>query len=74
MSWLIKRFKNGKFGLWTTIADGWMTEPKALSREEMIEMIVTLKREIFEKEIKDLRRTFPVGWYDKDTLKKIMEE
>lgn len=70
MSWLLKRRKDGKFGWWTTISDGWMTKPAFLPRDEMVEMIVALKQERFNEEIEELRKTFPKDWFDKDTHKK----
>lgn len=69
MSWVLKKRKDGKFGWWTTVADGWMTEPAFLSRDDMVEMIIDLKRKHFNADMKELRKTFPRGWFDKDTHK-----
>lgn len=69
MSWLLKKRKDGKFAWWTTIADGWMTTPKWLPRDEMVDLIIALKTQHFNEEMKELRKTFPKGWFDKDTHK-----
>jgi hypothetical protein len=67
MSWVIKQGKNGNYGWWTTTADGWMTTPKFLPRDKMIEAIIAKKTIKFNQEIEELRKTFPKGWFDKDT-------
>ena len=74
MSWLLKRNKQGKYAIWTTISDGWVTNPKWLTKEEAIEFIANVKRERLEQEIKELEDTFPYGWFDKDTHKMFTKE
>jgi hypothetical protein len=69
MSWLIKQYKNGKFGIWTTISDGWVTMPKSITREQAVAFIAKRWREDTERKIKELKETFPKGWYDYDTNK-----
>jgi len=66
MSWLFERNKKGQYAWWTTIADGWMTNPKWLSRDDMVEIIIAHKREQFNKEMRELRKTFPQGWFNKN--------
>ena len=66
MSWRVKRWKNGKYGLWTTISDGYLHKPKKLTRDEIIEFIIELYQEEFDEKIRKLKVCFPNGWGDKD--------
>jgi len=65
--WRIKRWGKDKYGLWTTISDGWMHNPKKLTRKELIEIIEKVWRDDFEEKIEELRATFPNDWVEKDT-------
>ena len=66
MSWQIKQWGNGKYGIWSTIVDGYETEPKKLTRDEAIAYIEHIWREDLEVKIRELREEFPIGWMDKD--------
>lgn len=68
MARLIKRWGKGKYGLWSTICDGYVHEPKKATREEIIDFMVGEWREDLEKRIEHLKSNFPHGWVDKDTL------
>jgi hypothetical protein len=74
MSWIVKRWGKGKYGLWTTVADGYLHEPKKVSKEELIEFISQMWRDDIEEKIKKLEETFPEGWFDKDTMKMLSKE
>lgn len=74
MARLIKRWGKGKYGLWTTISDGYLHEPKKATKKEIIEFIANDWREELEKRIENLKATFPHGWIDKDTRKVLGEE
>jgi len=71
MGILVKQYKNGTFGLWTTIADGYITDPAALTKEEAIETLCERVMERATDECKKIRNEFPCGWTDKDTYKRI---
>lgn len=66
MSWLVEK-RGNKYGLWTTISDGWLTDPPFLSRAEMLKMIKKLKQERLNDEMKELRKTFPYPYFDRKT-------
>lgn len=68
MSWLLKhRKKDGKYRIWTTISDGWITD--WLSEDEIKEYLRW--REYADTKLKVIEHymTFPAGWHDKDTHK-----
>lgn len=65
--WRLKQFKNGKYGLWTTISDGYLHEPRQLSREQMIEFIKDCYKRDYKKECRKVELTFPNDFIDKDT-------
>ncbi len=69
MGILIKQYKNGKFGVWTTIADGYLTIPSAITKEEAIEVLCERVMERAEDECTEIKNNFPHGWCDKDTHK-----
>lgn len=74
MSWLIKKWGKGKYGVWTTIADGYLHEPSKLSKKETIKFIEQSWREDLEEKIKNLKETFPEGWWNKDKLNRLTKE
>ena len=74
MSWLIKRWGKGQYGVWTTISDGYLHEPKKLSKKDTIKFISQLWREDLEKKIENLEQTFPEGWWDKVTQRRLTKE
>ena len=67
MSWLIKQYKNGKYGIYTTISDGYITEPRQLTKEQAIDYI----SKYGSVNCQDNLENFPKGWFDKDTYKMI---
>lgn len=74
MSHLVKRWGKGKYGLWTTVADGYMHDPKKVSKEELVEFIAEMWQEELDEKVKKLRETFPEGWWDKDSMKRLAKE
>ena len=74
MSWLIKNWGKDKYGLWTTISDGYLHIPKKLTREQIIEFIIREYKEEFKEKVDKLKKTFPNGWADKDTYKRIEDK
>jgi hypothetical protein len=74
MSWLVKKWGKGKYGLWTTISDGYLHEPKKLDKAELVDFIAESWREDVEEKIKKLRETFPEDWWDKDTMERLTKE
>ncbi len=71
MGILIKQYKNGKFGLWTTIGDGYLTIPNAITKEEAIEVLCERIMERAQNECEEVRKNFPKGYWDKDTNRRI---
>lgn len=69
MGILVKQYKSGKYGLWTTISDGYLTVPAAISKEEAIEVLCERVMERAKEDCKNIRDTFPTGYTDKDTWK-----
>lgn len=67
MSWLIRQYPDGKYGLYTTISDGWIV--KKAKREYVIEVIKQIWHEDLERKIAELEKEFPNMWFDKDTHK-----
>jgi hypothetical protein len=65
ISWLVKKYKDGRFRLWESTLDVYITP--ALSRAKIIEFIETRWRKHLNENIKALREDFPVGWRDKET-------
>lgn len=74
MARLIKRWGKGKYGLWTTVSDGYLHEPKKVTKKELIEFIADEWREELDKRIKNLIENFPQGWVDKDTGKVLRKD
>lgn len=75
MGWSLKIRETKKHGtqykIWTSIADGWITE-KWLSREEIIKFLFWNKlRDFAMKFIEDVM-TFPNGYSDKDSFKRLI--
>lgn len=70
MSWLVKKYPDGKYGLWTTIADGWIV--KKAKREYVVEVIKQIWQKDLNKKIAELERDFPNWWYEKNTGKLIL--
>lgn len=66
--------KATKFRIWTTIGDGYIHEPKKITKKEAISFIASEWREDLKKRIKRLKETFPQGWVDKDTYKVLTKE
>ena len=62
MSWLVKRWGKEKYGIYTTVAEGYLHEPKKISKEEAIELIAEIWKEQHDKKVQEL-------WWDKDTSK-----
>lgn len=69
MGWTIKQYPDGKYGLWTTVADGYIV--RKAKKEYVIDMIKSIWQEKLAEEIKELEEKFPIGWYDKDTHSRI---
>lgn len=74
MAITVKQFKGkGKYGLWTSFTDGYLTDPKELTREEAVEVLCERVDERAAREKEEIRKNFPVGWFDKDSWKIITE-
>lgn len=72
MGLLIKQYKNGKYGLWTTVTDGYLTIPAAISKKEAIRILCERVDYRADQEKEDIRKNFPYGWCDKTTGRYIM--
>ena len=64
MGWLVKQYPDGKFGLWSTITDSYIV--RKCSREYMIRAIEKMWIHDLAEKVKELNRTFPENWSDKD--------
>ena len=69
MGWLVKQYSDGDYGLWTTVSDGWII--KKAKRKYVVDAISQIWKEDLEEKIKEIQKTFPDKWRDKDTHKLI---
>lgn len=69
MPWQIKQFKNGKYGIWSTIVDAYMSIPIALTKEQAVDFLAKHWRKETKRRIENEMKDFPKGWQDKDTWK-----
>lgn len=62
MGWIIENKKN-LYRVWSTISDDWITDWN--TRNEILKYLIKRKRSVFNKEIKNLKETFPEGFCNK---------
>ena len=67
MSRLIKRWGKGKYGLWSTICDGYLHEPKKATKKEIVKFIADDWRKEVEERIKD--HSYTDKWYHIDSMR-----
>jgi len=65
MAWQIKKYKDGRFRIWSTEANKYITP--ALPRSTVVLMIEKAWQRNLDEKIETLRADFPIGWIDKDT-------
>jgi len=61
-----------KYRLYSTIADGWLTE--WISKEEAIKELQSRAKNRCREECEKIAQKFPIGYYKKEDSKPILEE
>ena len=69
MGWRVKQYKDGKYALYSTIVDRFITGKS--SRNTIIQFIIKDWEAKLREKIRELKSDFPNGWMDKDTWKLI---
>src|SRR4051794_27764036 len=73
MGWLLKhRKKDNRWRIWTTVSDGWITD--WLSESELKAELAARYEEDFKLKVIEAYMSFPNGWFDKDTHKRLLNQ
>ena len=67
MGILIKQYRNGTFGVWSTNSDSYLA--KFLSKNDVIDYLTKREMSIAKAMCEKIKKSFPEGYIDKDTYK-----